>query len=135
MGTTVLLDTNVLVRFLTNDDPRKADRCEELFRRAGEGEMTLRLSDVCLAELVWTLESYYRLSRRDIAAKITAVLNTDGFEVEDETVWLDAMRRYAESKVDLIDAYHAAQAAQANWPVCSYDRDFDQFHDVQRVEP
>lgn len=135
MGTTLLLDTNVLVRFLTNDDPRKADRCETLFRRAAKGEVTLRLSDVCLAELVWTLESYYQLERKDIADKITAVLNTRGFEAENATLWLDAMRRYAESKVDMIDAFHAAMAAQASLPVCSYDRDFDQFRDVQRIEP
>ena len=135
MAATLLLDTNVLVRFLTNDDPRKADRCDKLFRRAAKGEVVLRLSDVCLAELVWTLESYYGLERHDIAGKVSAVLNTDGFEVENETLWLDAMRRYAESNVDLIDAYHAAQAAQAGWPVYSYDRDFDRFHDVQRVEP
>ena len=135
MGNTLLLDTNVLVRFLTNDDPHKAHRCEKLFRQATKGDVTFRLSDVCLAELVWTLESYYQLERKDIADKITAVLNTDGFEVDNETLWLDAMRRYAESKVDLIDAFHAAMAAQANLPVCSFDRDFDQFHDVQRVEP
>lgn len=135
MAATLLLDTNVLVRFLTNDDPRKANRCAKLFRRAAKGEVVLRLSDVCLAELVWTLESYYGLDRRDIAGKISAVLNTDGFEADNESLWLDAMRRYAESNVDLVDAYHAAKAAQEGCPVCSYDRDFDRFHDLQRVEP
>lgn len=135
MAATVLLDTNVLLRYLTNDDPRKAARVEQLFRRAQRGELTLHLTDLCLAELVWTLESYYELPRGDIAGKLRTILNTDGLEADDETIWLDALHRYETTRVDLVDAYHAAIATKLKREVVSYDRDFDQFADVRRVEP
>jgi len=130
-----VVDTNLLIRYFTGDDPVKADRCERLFREAAEGRAKLLITDVCLAQLVWTLGSYYRVSRADISDKLVALLNTPGFEFSNVGVLLDASQRYRNTNVDYIDAYHAATAAESGMDVYSYDRDFDKFEDVVRLEP
>ncbi len=130
-----LLDTNIFLRLLTEDDPEKAERCERLLRRAGQRTLRLHVSDVCLAEIVWTLESYYRAPRSEIAEKLIALLNTPGLEFSNVDVLLDAVQRYRDSAVDFIDAYHAALAADAGLEVYSYDHHFDKFEDVTRREP
>jgi uncharacterized protein len=130
-----LVDTNVLLRFLTNDDPRKAQKCEALFRAAAQGDVTLHVTDVCVAELVWTLDSYYRLGREEIAEKLIALLNTPGFEFSSVRILIDSTERFRRENVDYIDAYHASVAAAMAVDVCSYDRDFDRFGDIRRVEP
>ncbi|OGV71397.1 MAG: hypothetical protein A3K19_01550 [Lentisphaerae bacterium RIFOXYB12_FULL_65_16] len=129
------LDTNVLLRFLTGDDKQKASACAALFQRAATGEVDLFVSDVCIAELVWTLDSFYELPREEIADKLVAVANTPGFTFTDVHILLDATARYRQFNVDFADAYHAACAHAAGKKVCSYDRDFDRFGDVERVEP
>jgi uncharacterized protein len=74
--TKLFVDTNVFLRFLTNDDPIKAKRAETLFRQTTKGQVLLITSLLVIAEIVWTLESFYHLSKAAIASKIETILNT-----------------------------------------------------------
>jgi predicted nucleic-acid-binding protein len=60
-----------------------------------------------IAELVWTLESYYGLSRDDIRDKVLAILITPGLAVEKLDMVALAVNHYADLNVDFIDAYNA----------------------------
>ncbi len=129
------LDTNILLRLLTKDDAVKAARCERLLREAqSKGEKFL-LTDLCIAEMVWTLESFYRVSRHDILEMMLSLLNTPCIQVSNLSVMLDAIARFAEKSVDFIDAYHAAIISSSSSAIYSYDRDFDKFNDVSRKKP
>lgn len=131
----VLVDTNVLLRYFTGDDPTKAERCEELFQRAAVGEFKLRVSDLCIAEMVWTLGSFYGEERNEIAEKVVALLNTPGLEFSNLPMLLDAAERFRRKNVDYIDAYHAALAVSEGVDIYSYDKDFDDLRGVKRKEP
>ncbi len=61
-----------------------------------------------IAEIVWTMESFYELPRERIQASVFAILNTSGLEVESKDLILQAIVWYTENKVDFIDAYNAA---------------------------
>lgn len=101
-------DTNLFLRYLTDDVPEQADAVERLLERAAAGEVVLATSAMVIAELVWTLESHYRLSRDMIAEKVLAILNTPGLAVESSDLLLQAVVWYADKNVDFIDAYNAA---------------------------
>ncbi len=60
-----------------------------------------------MAEIVWTLESFYHLEREEIREKIVAILNTKGLKVADGTLALQAIHGYVELNVDFIDAITA----------------------------
>lgn len=105
---TCFADTNLFLRFLTNDVPAQADQVESLLQRAGKGEVKLVITEMVIAEIVWTLESYYRISKADIQDKVLAILNTPGLEVEGADLLLQAAVTYAEKNVDFIDAFNAA---------------------------
>ncbi|MDA1190077.1 MAG: PIN domain-containing protein [Candidatus Poribacteria bacterium] len=100
-------DTNLFLRFLTNDVPKQADAVADLLARAANGEVTLRTHPMVIAEIVWTLESYYELPKAEIASKVLAVLNTPGLQVEDTEIIGQAALTYAEKNIDFIDAYSA----------------------------
>ena len=57
------IDTNLFLRYLTNDVPEQADAVEELLNKAAAGEMILVTNNLVCAEIVWTLESFYKLER------------------------------------------------------------------------
>ncbi len=101
-------DTNLFLRYLTNDVPEQADAVERLLDRAAAGELTLVTSVMVIAEVVWTLERFYGLSKDAIQEKVLAILNTPGLDVEQPNLVLQAVIWYAEKNVDFIDAYHAA---------------------------
>ena len=131
------LDTNLLIRFLTNDDPAKADRVERLLQRAADGAVRLVTADIVLAELVWVLESFYRLDRRDIREKVEAILATPGLDVINAHLVLQAIAIYAESNIDYIDAYVVTLMAKLKISgIYSFDKKhFSRFSKIQRLEP
>jgi predicted nucleic-acid-binding protein len=101
-------DTNLFLRYLTNDVPEQADAVEQLLHRAAAGEIMLITNSLVMAEIIWTLESFYKLPKSNIEEKILAILNTPGLEiVEGDLVW-QAVIWYSEQNVDFIDAYNAA---------------------------
>jgi predicted nucleic-acid-binding protein len=104
---TCFADTNLFLRFLTNDVPAQADQVETLLQRAGKGEVTLVTTELVIAEIVWTLESYYQVPKSEIQDKLLAILNTPGLEVEGADLLLQAAVMYAEKNVDFIDAFNA----------------------------
>ena len=104
----VFADTNLFLRYLTDDVPAQADLVESLLQRAAQGQVQLATTSLVIAEIVWVLESYYEITRKEIQEKVLAILNTEGLEVEDADLILQAIGLYAEKNVDFIDAYNAA---------------------------
>lgn len=60
------LDTNILVRFLVQDDPKQSARARSLIERAIDSETPCFVSDIVLCEMVWVLERSYKTRRFDI---------------------------------------------------------------------
>lgn len=101
------IDTNVFLRYLTNDDPAKADRIEKLFERAEQENFQLIASHLTIAELVWTLESYYQLKPTTIEEMLLKIINTPFIEIPNEDLILHALDLYVTANIDFIDAYNA----------------------------
>jgi predicted nucleic-acid-binding protein len=131
----LFVDTNVFLRFLTADDERTAMDCKQLFERAEANDLELHTSHLALAEIVWTLQSYYRVSRLDVAAMIRDLLGLRSLRVDQKEMLRAVVDLYEASNVDFIDAYHALDLRRRGIDrICSYDRDFDSLG-VARVEP
>lgn len=116
-------DTNLFLRYLTNDVPHQADAVEVLLRRAAAGEVRLVTNSLVIAEVVWVLETVYGLSRPSIAEKVLAILNTLGLEVPEAEILLQAVIWYTEQNVDFTDAYNGAwMLAHGIDTACTFDR-------------
>ena len=109
MGTErVFADTNLFLRYLTNDVPAQADAVERLLQRAAAGEIVLVINSLVIAEIVWTLESHYGLARESIKNMVLAILNTPGLEAAEGDLLLQAIFVYTDKNVDFIDAFNGA---------------------------
>jgi len=88
------LDTNVLVRFLTADEPSQSEAARRLVESAETHGERLHVSTLVLAELVWVLRgASYACSRSEIADALDALLDATVFEIQDR----DLVRRAAGS--------------------------------------
>ncbi len=108
-----VIDTNLLVRYLTGDDPSKANDVKRLLLKAAQGEIRLLIPSVVIAELVWVLQSFYKLERSEIVPLLNAILHTHGVEVSDKTVVSDAIAIYRKEAIDFLDAWIVAFAKAA----------------------
>lgn len=101
------IDTNIILRYLLDDIPEQADAAEAILKEAMAGKFTLQTNALVIAELVWTCESYYELSKGEIRDKLLMILNTPGLEVEGRDLIAGATLLYVDRNVDFIDAYNA----------------------------
>lgn len=130
------VDTNILIRVLIGDAPLQADAARHLLAAAERGDVRLILTPVTLAEVVWVLSSFYRVSRAQIAASLGALIGAEGLEVDNPDIALASLMLYLEGQLDFVDAYLAAQAVYRGPPfVYSFDRDLDQVSGLRRLEP
>ena len=131
------VDTNVFVRYLTGDDEEKASAFEKLLVQAASGEIGLVTSEIVIAELVWVLESFYKLRPSVIADLIRAILNTEGLRIKGFDLIEKALGFYESQNIDFIDA-HIIAYMQSNQIVTLYSFDKRHLSDVdgiRRIEP
>lgn len=131
------VDTNLFIRYLTNDDPAKADRVEQLLADAANGKMRLVTTEMVLAEVVWVLESSYGLKNSDIAPLIRGILATQGLDVINGSLVSRALEYYETRNIDFIDGYIAAvMEKQGITEIYSFDRKhISRITTVSRKEP
>jgi len=97
------LDTNVVVRYLTQDDPVQAARATEAIEDAAERGDRLFLSGVVLCELVWVLESTYGYERAEVTDVVERVLRTTQFDFDQKDQLWQAWQDYRTGKSDFSD--------------------------------
>ena len=135
--TKFFVDTNVFLRFLTNDDAVKAKRAEKIFRDAVSGRIVLVTSLLVIAEIIWTLESFYELAKEEVAARVEKILNTPNLECPESSLIFPALDLYVRENVDFIDAYNAFYLRNQNLTqIFTYDRKhFSRVPWLQVLEP
>lgn len=130
------VDTNVFLRYLTRDDPSKYEKCRELFKKAIAGELEIATSGMVIAELVWTLLSYYRVPKADVIEKVSIIVGTENLFIPDKDIIADALVLYARRNIDYIDAYNATLMKYHGLQgIYSYDEDFDSVETLKRKVP
>ena len=133
---TTFVDTNIFLRYLTKDDPSKYEKCREMFKRAMKGEIVITTSGMVIAELVWTLLSYYKVPKAEVIEKVSVIVGTKNLSIPEKHMVADALVLYARKNIYFIDAYNAVfMRYHGLREIFSYDEDFELMEDIQRREP
>lgn len=116
------LDTNVLVRWIVDDDPRQATRVQKLFEEVRETRSLLFVPSTVMLELEWVLRSRYKLDKSTILSAFNALLETQELEFQDEPALERALSSYRQSSADFADCMHAGQCGSAGrTPMITFD--------------
>ena len=102
------VDTNVIVRIVTNDDPEQARRAVALFERE-----RIFIAKTVLLEVEWVLRFSYQLPREVIAPTLRKVIGLPPVAVEDPDEVFIALDGY-EQGLDFADALHLASSGSAD---------------------
>lgn len=128
----IYIDANVFLRFVLWDPPELAEEAEKFFINSIEGRQKLLTSDLVIAEIVWTLESFYDKSKSQISEFVQGILSTPNLTVENADLVAAAVKIYEEKNVDFIDAYSYAYMKKHKISVIkNFDRKhFRRFSDI-----
>jgi predicted nucleic-acid-binding protein len=117
------LDTNVVLRYLVQDDPAQSPKATEVIERRLTKEDPGFVSIVCILEIVWVLGSLYKRSRSEIAGHIEMILAADTLEVQNEQEVYQAVIALRNAAGTFEDSLIGALGA---WWGCSTTLTFDQ---------
>ena len=126
-----ILDANVIIRYLIEDDEKKAGAIESLLK----SDEVLILTDVTVSEIIWVLSSYYENTREEVVEKISTLVQLSSIKCNKKVVLL-ALSLFQKHNIDWVDAYLAAYGEENNIDkIYSYDHDLDKVKGVKRLEP
>ena len=103
------IDTNVLVRFLVQDDPVQSDQASELIEQGTSNGLSILINRIVLCETVWVLETAYKFPRNEILDTVEKILQTAEFEIEDKDAAWQALQDSRQYEVDFSDSFIGRQ--------------------------
>ena len=107
----IAIDTNVLLRYLLNDDVKQSPKAKELITNSHP----VLLTDVVLVEAIWTLiGKRYSIDKAGICAIVRSLIGDGGFVFEDSQVIWASLRDYENSKTIRGKSLDFADAVIAN---------------------
>lgn len=130
------LDTNVLLRYLTRDDERKAAAALALLQRIERGEERVVTTQAVIFETVFTLQRFYKVPRERIRDLVLPIVTLRGVQLPNKPLYERAFSLCVEKRISLPDAWKAAfMAAQGLSEIYTWDMDFDAIVGITRIEP
>jgi len=132
------IDTDVIIRLLTGDDPEKQAAATALFEQVEQGTLTVTAPDTVIADAVYVFSSprLYHLARSEVRELLTALVHLPHFQVQNRLAISRALELYGSSKLDFGDVLIIASMEQQHSQILySHDADFDRFDGIIRQEP
>jgi predicted nucleic acid-binding protein len=132
------LDTDVIIRYVTGDDPDKQARAAKLFENVESGKIRLVMPLTVVADAVHVLASprLYNRPRSEVASALTLWVKSRHIRVPNRRTVLRALELFGRLNLDFGDCVIIASMEQAQSDkVYSFDEDFDRIKGITRVEP
>ena len=117
------VDTNILVRFLVGDDELQARKVYTIFKKAEADKHELFVPLLVILELVWVLESVYKIKRKEIVASISDLLLMPILKFEQQSALQQFIHAAPKNSYDLSDLIIAHSAKEQGCEtVMTFDR-------------
>lgn len=131
----LLLDTNILLRFITGEPADQAKEVAGLVAAAEAGKMRLAVLPMVLAEAVFVLTGFYEHPRSKVAEVLSHLISSPGFQNDEPERMLHALRLFGAGKLDFVDCYLAAASIREGRTLVSFDRDLAKLHAISVQKP
>jgi predicted nucleic-acid-binding protein len=125
MANKFLLDTNIIIRFLTRDSEEYYQKSVEIFRNIESEKIEVMLMDFILAEVIYVLKRIYKYSKNDIATVLKKLLLYKNLYTENKLITFEALEIYADKNIDFADAMLCAKQKVEGFEILSFDKDIE----------
>lgn len=131
----LLLDTNILLRFITGEPADQAKEVAELVAAAEAGKVRLAVLPMVLAEAVFVLTGFYGHPRSKVAEVLSHLISSPGFQNDESERMLHALKLFGAGKLDFVDCYLAAASIREGRTLVSFDRELAKLHGIKVGKP
>ena len=123
------VDTNVVVRLVTRDEPRQTARAEAFVAKGAW------VSHIVLVEVIWVLDSVFELPHKQLVTAIDMLLNHRDLVLQEPDVVSAALARFRRRpRLGFSDCMVLESARKAGHvPLATFDKDLGKLDDVERL--
>ena len=117
------LDTNILVRYLVQDDAAQLAATQRLISRCVSEGLTLFVPVTVVLELEWVLRSSFEFGKNDVLLTLSSLFSAAELSFESEQALEMALQLFRNRSADFADCLHVALATQADeQPLWTFDK-------------
>ena len=120
---TAILDTNVILRYLLNDNAKLYEQAKPFMNAIKTGQSHAYILEGVLVECVYVLLKVYQIPRQDIADALVGVLDYPGIVGADKARLRQSLTLFSKHNVDIVDALIYATAIERDLEIFSFDKD------------
>jgi len=132
---TYYVDTNIFIRYLTEDVPQQTDLVEKRFQQAKQGQINLIVTEFTIAEVLYVLQSFYKMDKNQAVVKIQTIISTSWIDIKQKETVLEALLLYKTLNIDFVDLLNWTITKKHKAKILSFDKDFDKLIPKLRFEP
>lgn len=122
MNKPMIADTNILIRLFVKDDDAQI---EKLVRLIEQGDTTFCILSLVLIEAYWVLRKVYKFEKQTILQVFNDFVESDGVELEEDSLMQRVLVRFREVSVDFVDVYLAEKSRSLELPILTWNsKDF-----------
>ena len=130
------VDTNIFLRYFTGSDEKKAKDSFRLLKKIESNEEKVTTSSLVIFETIFTLNSFYKVSRLEIKDLLLPIIRLRGLRLENKEIFKKALEIFSSNKISFADTYNACfMESLGITEIYSYDEDFDDIPEIKRIEP
>lgn len=116
-----LPDTNVILRYLLEDEPHLYKKASEFFEMVRLGEEKAVILESVLAECIYVLIKFYKIPKEEVTDKLKGLLRYKGIVNEDKRELIDSINIFNEKNLGIVDCILCAKAKTPNKTLFTFD--------------
>jgi len=121
----VVLDTNVILRFLIGDNQQLYEKSVKIFSDIENDHIKAILLESVIAETVFVLEKVYKVERKLITELLLKILDLKGVRNSNKQIYRQALEVYQSKNIDIVDCLICAYSVLNDIEVVSFDKDLE----------
>lgn len=121
---TYLIDTNIIIRFLTWDNKDLFEKSIKIFKEIEDEKINVEILDSVIAECVYVLESFYKQSRKIISEKLKKIIILNWIINANKLEIIEALNLYENKNIDFVDALIISMCNIWNYKNLSFDKKY-----------
>jgi len=125
MTTITVVDTNVVIRLLVDDHPQLSSKAKELFNSAQNGNTTIYIDEVIVAEIIWLMLSFYKKEKQVIISLLEKLLSQKWIVNPRKEILQKALAFYASHNVSFVDCWAMMIAKNKKYAFVTFDKTLD----------
>lgn len=123
MSNMILIDTNILLRFLLRDHPQHFIQAKSIFHQAALGKIKVYLDEVIVAEAIWVLTVHYGKNKLEASQKLIEFISQGWVKNPRKKVILKALFLYSSTSLSYVDCWALAVSKHNKIKLETFDKD------------